>query len=530
MRRILNFSTAITLSELRGIVLVILGGIALGYYYSWWFSEGRLASPWLVLGLIAAIFYGGFQIVSNWVLYLATHHRSTPPTPPVVGDLSVDVFVTACGEDPALIERALAAACAMRGNHRTWLLDDGHDPALANLAESLGAGYLTRTGRKDAKAGNINAGLSCTDGDVVVIFDIDHAPEPDFLERTLGYFADPKLGFVQVMLTFANARDGWVALAAAESAMDFYNPTSIGADGMSGASLMGSNALIRRQALESIGGYQPGLAEDLATSISIHAAGWHSVYVREPLAPGLAPPDLPAWFAQQLKWARGVFELFLTAYPRYFFRLRAGQRVSYAVRMTYYWVGPVIFTHLLVTLFSLIQSSGAALEDFQQYLIHLLPLAMMTLLIRLLALRRWRHHSLQRSLQMKPIALVFATWPIYTLAWLMAVLRLPLAFRPTPKAFSGGLNPLWLIPQLASIVLLSIGLVYSLLLTRGSLYPIAHGFAAAQIIAQVLILPYLIVTVAKTLARASARPGAALLGQGSAISRMKALRASRNTQ
>src|SRR5690606_40688904 len=61
-------------------------------------------------------------------------------------------------------------------------------------------------------------------------------------------------------------------------------------------------ALIRRTALESINGYQPGLAEDLATSLQLQAAGWHSVYVPHPLAPGLAPPDLAAWFVQQFKW------------------------------------------------------------------------------------------------------------------------------------------------------------------------------------------------------------------------------------
>jgi len=85
----------------------------------------------------------------------------------------------------------------MRGIHATWLLDDGDDPRLEQLAATLGAGYLTRHGHQDAKAGNINAALDKTDAEIVAIFDTDHAPAPDFLERTIGYFADPQMGFVR---------------------------------------------------------------------------------------------------------------------------------------------------------------------------------------------------------------------------------------------------------------------------------------------------------------------------------------------
>jgi cellulose synthase (UDP-forming) len=451
-------------SERNGIrllrVLVVIGILALLNYLSWWWLESRIFSPLLLVALVLATIYNFAQLVGNWLLYLAARRRSGPP--PLTRPLSVDVFVTAFKEPPALVERALAAACSMRGEHRTWLLDDGHDPRLAALAQRLGAGYLTRVGRDNAKAGNLNAALARTSGEVVVIFDIDHAPEPDFLERSLGYFVDPMVGFVQVMLTFCNETESWVARAAGESTLDYYNPTSVGTDGIGSATLVGSNALIRRTALESIGGYQPGLAEDLATSIALHAAGWSSVYVAEPLAPGLAPPDLPAWFTQQLKWARGVFELLLTAYPRYFKRLTWGQRLSYAVRMTYYWIGPVVAIHLVFVIAVLFDGDQVAYVGWTNYLERMLPYAAIGLLIRQVALQTWRHPSTPTRLLWRPVSLVYATWPVYTLAWLMAILRVPLAFRPTPKSQSGGLNPAWLFPQAASLVLLVAGTLYSL--------------------------------------------------------------------
>ncbi len=411
------------------------------------------------------------------MLYLVAEHPDRPPAPPAA--LSVDVFVTAYGEAYPLVKRSLAAACNMHGRHHTWLLDDGSDPRLARLAERLGAGYLTRTDHSDAKAGNLNHALSLTNGDIVVIFDVDHVPEPDFLDCSLGYFTNPKIGFAQVMLTFNNGSQSWVARAAMETSLDFYNPTSLGAYSIGGATLMGSNALIRRTALTSIGGYQPGLAEDLATSIALHAAKWESAYLSEPLAPGLAPPSFEAWFVQQLKWARGVFELLITAYPRLFGRLTWGQRLSYAVRMTKYWIGAVVGLHLFATIIVLVFANAPERMAFHQYLHHLAPLAFMDLLIRYVSLLYWRHSSIPKTSLIHAVILVYATWPVYLLAWFMALIRLPLAFRPTPKRVTGGLNPLWLVPQAIVILLLLLGGLYTVIV-KGHPPSLLLIFAVAQ--------------------------------------------------
>jgi cellulose synthase/poly-beta-1,6-N-acetylglucosamine synthase-like glycosyltransferase len=458
-------------------IAVGLGIAALFYYLSWWFVDRRVASPGYLILMILAVFYGGMQLVGNWLLYLVAEHPEPPPDSPQ--GLSVDVFVTACGEPYPLIKRSLAAACEMRGPHNTWLLDDASDPKLARLAGRLGAGYLTRTEHSLAKAGNLNHALSVTGGDIVVIFDVDHVPLPDFLERSLGYFAYPKIGFVQVMLTFNNGSQSWVARAAMETSLDFYNPTSLGAYSIGGATLMGSNALIRRSALDSIGGYQPGLAEDLATSIALHAAKWESVYVSEPLAPGLAPPSFEAWFVQQLKWARGVFELLITTYPRLFGRLTWGQRLSYAVRMTKYWIGAVVGLHLFATIIVLIFANAPDRMAFHQYLLHLAPLALLDLLIRYVSLLYWRHTSIPKTSLIHAVILVYATWPVYLLAWFMALVRLPLGFRSTPKRMTGSLNPVWLLPQAVVILLLFLGGLYTVIV-KGHPPSLLLIFAVAQ--------------------------------------------------
>lgn len=435
---------------LRG--LIAAGVLALAGDAWWWHTAFAPAPLWLTVPLALAFLYLIVQVAGSWALYAAA---TRPPAAPGPADgLTVDVFVTACGEPHDMIARTLAAALAMRGPHRTWLLDDGDGPALEALARRLGAGYLTRADHRDAKAGNLNAALARTEGELIAVFDIDHVPAPDFLEASVGHFADPAVGFVQVMLTFANQSQSWIARAASESCLDFYNPTSVGMERLGSTTLMGSNSLLRRAALDSIGGYRPGLAEDLATSISLHAAGWRSAYVAAPLAPGLAPSDLVAWFTQQMKWARGVFELLLTAYPRLWPRLTAGQRLGYTVRMTKYWIGPFVGTHLVLTLLVLLFGGPAAQRFFQEYLLALLPVVLLDALIRHVAIRLWRPPGDSSISIRRAAALVYATFPIYTLAWLMALLRLPLAFRPTPKSAEGGLKPVWRLPLIAALLML----------------------------------------------------------------------------
>ena len=413
--------------------------VALGYYISWWLVLERYSSLWLEILLFLTLAFIGAQLVGSWLLYwMASFRVQVPKQPPA---LRVDVFLTACGEPLAMIEQTVRAALSMDGQHRTFLLDDAHDPACAQLCETLGAQYLTRGERVGAKAGNINAALPRTDGDIIVIFDIDHVPQPNFLTHTLHHFADPRVGFVQVMLTFSNDHESWMARAAAETSLDYYNPTSIGMDVLHSATLMGSNALIRRTALERIGGYQPGLAEDLATSLALHAAGWRSAYVAEPLAPGLAPATLLAWYTQQLKWARGVFEILLTSLPRVFGQLDWGQRLAYIVRTTKYWIGPAVLFHLAITGGAALFASAPTKALVQEYLLHLVPLVIIDLWIRREALRLWRHPSVPAIVPLRALALVYFSWPIYSLAWIMALLRLPLRFWPTPKTAHAGSTP-----------------------------------------------------------------------------------------
>jgi hypothetical protein len=271
-----------------------------------------------------------------------------------------------------------------------------------------------------------------------------------------GYFNNP-MGFVQVMVTFDNASESWVAQAAMETSLEFYNPTSIGTAEVGGATMMGSNALIRRKALESIGGYQPGLAEDLATSITLHAAGWQRLMWLNHYASQASKFHRLVY--QQLKWVV-EFSNYCYSLPR-MFKNCPWERLSYAVRMTKYWIGPMVGLHLFATIGVLIFASSPVRDAFHDYLIHLTPLVMCDVLIRYIALQTWQHPSTPKTTLTSAVVLVYATWPIYLWAWFMAVFRVSLSFRPTPKS-KGRLNPLWLLPQIIALGFLIAGTLYTI--------------------------------------------------------------------
>src|SRR4029450_11741421 len=75
----------------------------------------------------------------------------------------------------------------------------------AGLARELGAIYITRTDNQSAKAGNLTNGLACSSGELVAVFDADHAPSREFLQETVGFFGrDERLFLVQTPHFFLN--------------------------------------------------------------------------------------------------------------------------------------------------------------------------------------------------------------------------------------------------------------------------------------------------------------------------------------
>lgn len=126
--------------------------------------------------------------------------------------LAVDLFIPTYNEDPELVRLSIRDAKAMRYPHpidlRVHVLDDGRRSAMRQIAVEEDVGYLTRTGNAGYKAGNLRNALEQTSGELLVICDADTRLFPDFLARTLGYFRDPKVAWVQTPQWFYDLDEG----------------------------------------------------------------------------------------------------------------------------------------------------------------------------------------------------------------------------------------------------------------------------------------------------------------------------------
>jgi cellulose synthase/poly-beta-1,6-N-acetylglucosamine synthase-like glycosyltransferase len=447
--RLAQLSTDAKQRVLRGAIC--LGLLTVLHYALWWLQPGALEKGFLLPLLPISAIFIGTQVLAAWYIYA---NVSLPVARSAAPDLSVDVFVPVYDEEYALVEQSLRAARDITYPHRTVLLDDSHSDAFKELADRLGVDYVRRTERKHAKAGNVNHALQLSTADFVTIFDVDHIPAPHYLHSVLGHFNDPEVGFVQAFVAHGNQGESFVAAATADQAYDIFSPTSMGTNGCGAALVWGAHCTFRRAALDSIGGHQVGLAEDLHTSLVLHSAGWKSVYVPEIVARGLVPADLGAYFVQQLKWSRGVFEVLLEKSPRLLPKLRFSQAVCYATRMTYYLLGPIAFAHMVALVAVLFSGSEPARHAMADYLLHLAPLAVMVIAVRALALGMWERDPEAPSVHVSGISLAVGTWPVYVISLTCAFLRIRVPHIATPKQVRGGNFLLLVTPQLIMSALL----------------------------------------------------------------------------
>ncbi|HWM62923.1 MAG TPA: glycosyltransferase [Solirubrobacterales bacterium] len=327
-------------------LLALLWGVG---YLTWrvgWSAEGT--NPALFAMLLVTEVYG------FWALGMLTWYSWSRPAaarPPVTPGRKVDVYVCTYDEPAEVVAATLAGCRALTYPHTTYLLDDGRRPEMEELAAVAGARYLTRPDNSHAKAGNINAALPRTEGELVLMLDADHVPMPDALDAMVGYFDDERIALVQSPHDFFNHDSVQHYVVGRHEQSLFYRVVCPGKDRHGAAYWCGSAAVLRRDALLEIGGVATEtIAEDFHTTIRLLRHGWSSRYHDEVLVQGLAPHDLDGYLLQRDRWARGNLAVFtLPESPLRARELRPLQRLSYFVSLAAYLAPPMRLL-LLVTL------------------------------------------------------------------------------------------------------------------------------------------------------------------------------------
>ncbi|SPJ23571.1 UDP-forming cellulose synthase catalytic subunit [Palleronia abyssalis] len=360
-------------APMRFVLLAVAVTMVLRYWI--WRATETLPGWDSPISMTFAVMLLATETYTIFVLLLTCFMTADPvtrPAPPTVSTRelpTVDVLVPSYNEPSAMLAVTLSAAKNMhypKDKLRVVLCDDGgtdqrinhEDQSIAKaaverraelqkLCADLGVIYSTRERNENAKAGNMSAALARLDGELVAVFDADHVPSRDFLARTAGYFVhDAKLFLVQTPHFFLNPDPinrniGLVPHCPPENEM-FYGHVHRGLDRWDGTFFCGSAALMRRAALDSVGGFSgETITEDAETALDIHAAGWKSIYVNRAMIAGLQPESFVSFIQQRGRWASGMIQMLLLKNPLLRSGLGMTQRLCYINSMAF-WFFPVV--------------------------------------------------------------------------------------------------------------------------------------------------------------------------------------------
>lgn len=395
------------------------------------------------------------------------HHHATPLLFAQSSTAAVAVLVASFNESEDVLEETLAAVRAMDYPAlNLYLVDDSTRPecqaGAARVAATYGARLVHRENRAGYKAGAINDLLPQLDEPYIALLDADQRPGEAWLRDLVPYIeARPDLAFVQAPQIYVNTDGLPVAMAAKHQQAVFFEYLCEGKAHSNAMFCCGSNVIIRREALLSIGCLVNGrqhyfdetsVTEDFATSFRLHAKGWRTDYVNQPYVVGMGPETLPAYFTQQMRWSMGTlavgFKVMgqLLTNPR---ALRPSQWWEYLVSGTYYFVGCANLIFMLAPIMFMAFDVRPLRSQANLYLLFFVPYIVFTMNLFFFAM--WLRRYSLRGIWLAS-ALSFATFWIYIKAAIVAVFGLKRAFGVTPKGVGGSIPVLNMLPELILLI------------------------------------------------------------------------------
>ena len=346
-----------TKSQLVTLSLMLIS-LAATLRYAWWRvhmviqffgdeSNNRFTiDSVLMLILLSAEAYTILIMVLGFMQTSSPLRRKPIPLP-ADEDLwpHVDVLIPTYNEPLSLVRYTALAAVNIDYPPRklhVYILDDGTRAEFRDFAAEAGIGYIVREKHNHAKAGNINNALTQMSSPLVTIFDCDHVPTRSFLQVTVGWFlAEKKLAMLQTPHYFYSPDPFERNLLKYKTIPNegelFYGIIQDGNDLWNATFFCGSCAVIRREALNEVGGIATEtVTEDAHTSLRMQKNGWNTAYINLPQAAGLATETLSAHVGQRVRWARGMIQIFRTDNPMLARGMKLTQRICYFNAMLHF--------------------------------------------------------------------------------------------------------------------------------------------------------------------------------------------------
>lgn len=301
-----------------GLALSVWG---LRFLASQHLSPTTLALMWAAVGVAAFTLPSSvLQAFEGWEILLRRQWRrprepltSWRPcdTPP-----KVSIHVPTHAEPPELVIATLERLAALDYPDFEVLVIDNNttDPSLWRPVESYCAQLGPRfrffhvEGITGAKAGALNWASPRTNpkAELVGVVDADYLASKDWLAHTVGFFDDARVGFVQCPHAYRDYEESRFGRMANAEYSVFFATSMVSLSEHGAGITVGTMSLIRREALETVGGWAEWcLTEDSELSIRMHAAGYTSVYLSEPYGRGLIPETFAGYKKQRFRWTYG---------------------------------------------------------------------------------------------------------------------------------------------------------------------------------------------------------------------------------
>ncbi|MBW1598423.1 glycosyltransferase family 2 protein [Streptomyces sp. JJ38] len=434
-------------------------------------DEGSVSDLVLALDVVMLVAIGLIELFRTLNVLSNSHATLVARDPvPVVPESGTRVaFLTSFvpGKEPlSMVTKTLEAAVRIRhrGTVHVWLLDEGDDPEVKAVCRRLGVHHFSRKGvarwntdkgafRAKTKHGNYNAWLDAhgDDYDFFAGVDTDHVPLPNYLERMLGYFRDPDVGFVIGPQVYGNY-DNFVTKAAESQQFLFHALIQRAGNRYGAPMFVGTSNAVRVKAIKQIGGLYDSITEDMATGFEIHrhrnpATGrkWRSVYTPDVLAVGEGPNAWTDFFTQQLRWSRGTYETILSQYWKGWYSLPPGKLFNYTMMIIFYPISALnwILAALSCALFLGLGASGVQIDPIVWMMLYGNASALQV------GLYIWnrRHnvspHEPEGSGGLAGMLMSALSAPIYARSLMDAVLRRKSKFVVTPKGDSASPDTLF---------------------------------------------------------------------------------------
>lgn len=221
-------------------------------------------------------------------------------------------------------------------NYEIILIDDRSEDNTYSVIKDLADKYENvkcmrrEDGAFPGKSAVLNDALPLTKGEAILVFDADATVDPDFISKLVPNLEPEDVGAVQARKVIRNADTNLLTKCQNnEYTLDTY--LQVGRDAVKGAvELRGNGELIKRKALEDIGGWNNyTITDDLDMATRLHIKGWDVRYCLDAKVYEEGVRYIVPLFRQRRRWLEGTIRRYL----EYFFQAVFSAKMSLKAKL-----------------------------------------------------------------------------------------------------------------------------------------------------------------------------------------------------